>query len=465
MAVKFDPILGKLRESDASSGAGSGDVVGPASAVDAQIAVFSGTTGKLIADGGATIASLGGLFTEDGSSNIIGGTGAGAYITGSNNFVAGVGAAGTVGATLGTGSNVVIGHGTVGLAAATGTSNIAIGQQAGEDLTSGAYNCLIGVTAGAALTGGANNIYVGFRAGRDGAGGNNVGIGYEALRTPGAATNSVAVGYLAGRLATGSDCVYIGDSAGYGVTGADNTILGANAADAATSMSGSVVIGKDAVGTGICVQPDNTIIGTGAGALLATGAGLNIFIGHDAGASQVTATGKLLIDNKSTTTSFIDGTMAAATVDQLLTVNGSFEPAENGFGNMYQKDNATVTTINTVNVWEKVENFSAGALRKCTFATNTLTTPAHAGSYKISATISSSAASANKIFEFAIYVEGVEAVGGIVRRKFSSTDVGTMAVTCVATLAASDTVELYVRNITDTTNHTIVHSSVSLFRI
>lgn len=38
--------------------AGGGDVVGPASAVDDRIATFDGTTGKLIQDGGKTIADL-----------------------------------------------------------------------------------------------------------------------------------------------------------------------------------------------------------------------------------------------------------------------------------------------------------------------------------------------------------------------------------------------------------------------
>lgn len=37
---------------------GAGDVVGPASAVDDRIATFDGTTGKLIQDGGKTIAQL-----------------------------------------------------------------------------------------------------------------------------------------------------------------------------------------------------------------------------------------------------------------------------------------------------------------------------------------------------------------------------------------------------------------------
>lgn len=36
----------------------AGEVIGPAGAVDANIAVFSGTTGKLIADGGTTIAAI-----------------------------------------------------------------------------------------------------------------------------------------------------------------------------------------------------------------------------------------------------------------------------------------------------------------------------------------------------------------------------------------------------------------------
>lgn len=42
----------------ATPSAGTGDVVGPASAVTARIATFNGTTGKLIQDGGKTIAQL-----------------------------------------------------------------------------------------------------------------------------------------------------------------------------------------------------------------------------------------------------------------------------------------------------------------------------------------------------------------------------------------------------------------------
>lgn len=42
-----------------TAGGGDGDVVGPASAVDARIATFDGTTGKLIQDSGALVSDLG----------------------------------------------------------------------------------------------------------------------------------------------------------------------------------------------------------------------------------------------------------------------------------------------------------------------------------------------------------------------------------------------------------------------
>jgi hypothetical protein len=56
-------LAGVVTEYDGSayvpvSGGGTGDVVGPASSVNDQLAVFDGTSGKLLKDGGRTIASL-----------------------------------------------------------------------------------------------------------------------------------------------------------------------------------------------------------------------------------------------------------------------------------------------------------------------------------------------------------------------------------------------------------------------
>ena len=51
-------VINASPSTPSAPGSGSGDVVGPASAVTGRLAVFIGTTGKLIADGGAAIADL-----------------------------------------------------------------------------------------------------------------------------------------------------------------------------------------------------------------------------------------------------------------------------------------------------------------------------------------------------------------------------------------------------------------------
>lgn len=67
----------------AAGGAGSGDVVGPSSAVSGNVAVFSGTTGKIVADAGVAISgtNTGDQFTSVAAASVIGrasGAGAGA---------------------------------------------------------------------------------------------------------------------------------------------------------------------------------------------------------------------------------------------------------------------------------------------------------------------------------------------------------------------------------------------------
>jgi hypothetical protein len=53
-----------------ATGAGSGDVVGPASATDSAIALFDGTTGKLLKDGGALNKAAVGLGNVDNTSDV-----------------------------------------------------------------------------------------------------------------------------------------------------------------------------------------------------------------------------------------------------------------------------------------------------------------------------------------------------------------------------------------------------------
>ena len=59
MANKFDPILGKYRQSDAD---GSGDVVGPTSSTDKGVVLYDGSTGKLVKNSSS--------FVQDASGNV-----------------------------------------------------------------------------------------------------------------------------------------------------------------------------------------------------------------------------------------------------------------------------------------------------------------------------------------------------------------------------------------------------------
>ena len=58
ITLNYNDTANTLTIASTASGGGTGDVVGPASAVADRIAVFNGTTGRLIKDGGSTIAAL-----------------------------------------------------------------------------------------------------------------------------------------------------------------------------------------------------------------------------------------------------------------------------------------------------------------------------------------------------------------------------------------------------------------------
>lgn len=62
--IVYNPFTDNLDYRGASGGGGTGDVTGPASSVDNDIAVFDGVTGKIIKDGGKTIAQIAPLTTK-----------------------------------------------------------------------------------------------------------------------------------------------------------------------------------------------------------------------------------------------------------------------------------------------------------------------------------------------------------------------------------------------------------------
>jgi len=74
LTATFNPSTGIIDVAASGGGGGAGDVVGPASAIDARVAVFSGVSGKLIADGGYTIAGIlaaGGAYAPGAAGNVL----------------------------------------------------------------------------------------------------------------------------------------------------------------------------------------------------------------------------------------------------------------------------------------------------------------------------------------------------------------------------------------------------------
>jgi len=130
-------------------------------------------------------------------------------------------------------------------------------------------------------------------------------------------------------------------------------------------------------------------------------------------------------------------------------------------GEIYQNNNANVTTINTVNVWEHVTNFSSGELVNITFGSNALTIQS-TGKYLLMGSISSQSALANKDFEFAISINDSINTKTISKRRYGNTDTGSQSISAILNLTASDVIKLEVRNLTDANNITIVDANISL---
>lgn len=194
----------------------------------------------------------------------------------------------------------------------TGGNNTCVGYLAGAGLTGGVtHHTIVGTQAGSALTSydttimGSAALYLA-TTGCDGA----VVMGHFAGSNATGIGNSVMIGQYAGQYAAGNaGSVLVGRSSGASITGDNNTFLGAYSGRVATGMNHSVVIGYYAVGTGVCIQPDNVVVGAGAGLNLSSGAGLNVLLGHDAGADLTTATQILRIAN-ATGTGLINGDFA-----------------------------------------------------------------------------------------------------------------------------------------------------------
>jgi len=254
-----------------------GDVVGPASSTANGIALFDGTTGKLLKDSASTDGLIYGLTV---------GRGAGAVATNTA-----VGASALAANTTGVGNAA---FGAASLPANTdGYYNIAIGYQSLQSNTSGYRNTAIG-----AIALNANNT-----------GTFNTAVGNEALYSNTTASNNTAVGYQAGYTnQTGSEITFLGYQAGYNSTGTNNNFLGYQAGKNVSTGSYNVFIGSRSGSTGATAITGNanTVVGEAAGFSLQGAATYNAFLGFSSGINVTTGTKNTIIGSYSGNQNSVD---------------------------------------------------------------------------------------------------------------------------------------------------------------
>jgi hypothetical protein len=166
----------------------TGDVVGPASATDGAVALFDGTTGKLLKNGGATNANINGISygKNDGNGIDIG-----------NNTV--VSSSGAI--TIGPGNTLVNAANTLHI----GSGNTISGAADSISIQSGLITAANSIAVGASLSTAANSVAIGASLSSS-ENGVAIGVGASSFSSP----RSVAIGRSATSVNGGSDSIAIG---------------------------------------------------------------------------------------------------------------------------------------------------------------------------------------------------------------------------------------------------------------
>ena len=284
----FDGVTGKLIQDGGSPipATGFGDVVGPGVSVDDNVATFDGVTGKLIQDGGSPIPPTGfgdvtAAANMTANTLIVGDDGAKGVkdiaITVTNDDE--LGAVSRVDLLADSSENTWYGY--QALNVATGDFNTALGDQAGLTISTGISNTLIGRHAGTLMADGNLNTAVGKDAlvastSDDG----NTAIGDSCMVTCDGGDHNTAVGSQSLNLcATGNSNVAMGYQCAIDATGSNNVYIGELCADNATSGIKNTVVGYRAFNNVAAHTGSNNIcLGSGAGGSLTTTDSSNICI-------------------------------------------------------------------------------------------------------------------------------------------------------------------------------------------
>ena len=244
------------------------------------------------------------------------------------------------------GQNILLGNQS-GERLETGINNIYIGSGSGKSSVSSINNVLIGINA--MSNGDANNVVmIGNTAGQNNNADENVFIGLNAGKSNTISTNNVIIGSNAGILLTGSGTtgnnLLIGSFAGEKVeTGINNIYIGSQTAQNASTGINNIAIGSYTINEGNA----NNIIMLGSNAGFKNRGDKNIFIGLNAGRSNINSLDNVVIGSDAGVSLIGNGTVG----NNILLGFNSGNSLETGINNIYIGTNSgksSTTSINNV---------------------------------------------------------------------------------------------------------------------
>lgn len=201
----------------------NGNVIGPVSSMDGQIALFMGSTGKILKDSSNLNLDGQGTFRLSGNLYI--------HKLGTSNFFAGINSGSSI---VGAQFNTSVGDGSMKFLVSgfnntsmgafsmskniSGSNNSYFGQDSGEFLTNGnncafGHSCMMGAVAGSSCSN--NSAFGQLALGVITSGSNNVVMGNLAASSLTEGASNVLIGILSGvNLVTGSNNCFLGDLSG-----------------------------------------------------------------------------------------------------------------------------------------------------------------------------------------------------------------------------------------------------------
>lgn len=153
------------------------------------------------------------------------------------------------------------------------------------------------------------------------------------------------------------------------------------------------------------------------------------------------------------------------TIAQLDARYAVFDPTATPIGEMYQNDNAVVTSIAATDTYYQIVNFLEGVTNLTTYLASALTVNA-TGDYLLTCSIDATGGSVSaRDFEFVARINGVAVPKTKRVRSLSSANSGAMSLTGILELSEDDVVDIAVKNLDTTDDVTIINCNFAIHGI